>query len=95
MTTITHMPILIAPEKLGKAELVEKCREQQQTMILQDRTIQMQSSKLAEVCGIANRLGTQLEELAGFFDSNDMTMIYMRLKTLSERRKSYKKTEVR
>lgn len=93
-TAITHMPILIAPEKLGKPELVEKCKEQQQTMILQDRTIQALNHKLAEVCGIANRLGVQLEELAGFFEENNQTMIYVRLKTLSERRKSFKKQGV-
>lgn len=92
--TITVMPALFDPEKLSKAELIEKCKEQQQTMILQDKAIQSAVSKLADTCRNAFDLAAQLHDLVDFFDANNQSMIYVRLKTMSDQRKSYIKPRV-
>ncbi len=92
--TINVMPLLIAPEKLGKKELLEKCKEQHQTMILQDQTIQSACFKLAEMCRCAHDLGAQLYALVDAFDENDQEAITVQLKAMSDRRKSYIKPGV-
>lgn len=91
---ITVMPILVLPEKLSKEQLLDKCREQQQTMILQDKMIQQLSHSLAEVCSVANRLSAQLGALVDGHDANDQDAIALQLQRLSDHRKSFQKAKV-
>lgn len=92
--SINVMPILVEPEKLSKQELLEKCKDQQQTMILQDKAIQVACDKLAEMCQCANNLASQLYALVDAFDNNDRDAIALQLRQLSDRRKSFQKPVV-
>lgn len=82
------------PEKLSKPELIEKCREQHLTLIAQDETIQALCAKLSAMCKTAHELGLQQHALVDSFDANDRGAITVQLRTLSDRRKSFKKPEV-
>ncbi len=93
-TAITVMPTLFEPEKLSKKELIEKCKEQHQTMILQDKAIQSAVSKLADTCRNAFDLAAQLHALVDAYDENDQAAITVQLKAMSDRRKSYIKPGV-
>lgn len=92
--TINVMPVMIEPEKLSKQELLERCKEQHQTMILQDKAIQDACGKLAEMCICAHNLASQLYALVDAFDNNDKDAIALQLRQLSDRRKSFKKPVV-
>lgn len=92
--TITVMPILIEPEKLSKQELLEKCKDQQQTMILQGQTLHEVCCKLHDMNKMALHLESILGALVDSFDANDRPAIALQLRQMSDRRKSYKKPEV-
>lgn len=88
MNRIEVMPVLIEVEKLNKKELVEKCKEQQETMILQDQALQNSCDKLGNMCRNAYDLGAQLWELADSFDQDDQAAIELQLQKISDQRKS-------
>ena len=93
-SSINVIPILIEPEKLSKQELLEKCKAQQQTMILQDATIQAVCGKLHAMCNTAHNLASQLYALVDAFDNNDRGAIALQLRIISDRRKSFQKPVV-
>ena len=92
--TINAITPLIEPEKLGKKELLEKCKEQHLTLIAQDETIQALCAKLSIMCRTAHELGAQQHALVDSYDANDRGAIALQLRAWADRRKSYKKPEV-
>ena len=91
---IATIAALAEPENLSKQELIEKCREQHLTLIAQDETIQALCAKLSAMCKTAHELGLQQHALVDSYDANDQEAIAVQLRTLSDRRKSFKKPEV-
>lgn len=91
---ITVMPILADPEKLSKQELIEKCKEQQETLILQDQAIQGLCDKLAVICSSAHNYSAFLWALIDSFDANDKEAVEVQLRKMSDQRKSFQKAKV-
>ncbi len=89
MNSITSMPILTEPENLSKAELLEKCKDQQETMILQEKALQSSIRQLGIMCTHAHSLSAQLGALVDSFDANVQEAVIQQLKTISDRRKAY------
>jgi hypothetical protein len=86
--TLTMMPILIDVEKLSKKELIEKCKEQQETMMLQDKALQSACDQLGNMCRCAHDLGAQLYALVDSFDANDHDAVKLQMQRMSDQRRS-------
>lgn len=94
MSGPTMMPTMCVPEKLRKQELVEQYRYMEDAMLRQGQQLHDMSGKLAEMCGWANCLASQLYALVDSYDANDTAAIAVQLKAMSDRRKSFVKARV-
>ena len=92
--TITQMPTMCIPEKLTHQELIEQYKYMEDTAFKQGQTLHEVCSSLHEMNKMALHLESLLFALVDSFDANDQEAISLQLKQLSDRRKSFKKTEV-
>lgn len=93
--TITMMPTLCVPEKLDKKALIDQVNYLQDAIMQQGDQLHDAKCRLAETSKLANTLADHLYKLADAYDAGDQASILLQVKHLSERRKSYKKPEVR
>jgi hypothetical protein len=93
--TITMLPTLCAPQMLNKKELVEQVNYLQDAILRQGQTLNDVSSKLGEMCLLANTLSSQLYALIDSFDANDREAITLQLRQMSERRKLFEQQKER
>ena len=92
--SITRCVTLCSPEKLSREELIEQVNYLQNDALKTTMTLSEVNAKLRDMCGVANTLSAHLYALCDSYDEGDQAALLLQVKTLSERRKSFKKAKV-